>query len=660
MKKKMGIQVKLLLIIIPIVLVIILSFFGMARSMVLRSSKNNMQVEAQKYSEQISGWTNQIFGELQVYQNAIESGVFADDEAILEYMETSCDKNEAYPVGLYMGDDKGVYLDGSGWVPGDDWVLTERSWYLEGQEHETFAFGEPYYDSMTGQMCVSATVQVDYAPATRILATDVYLDYVVGLVGDIAEQSGSELFIIDKESGMIIAHPNPEMLSLTLDADGIDSLYSNIGSALAAEKDGVITVRGNGAKYLASINTIEGTDWYLVMYVREGKLLTDLYRMEIVMAIIAVVATLILVFAIFGVMNGVVKPVAKVTDVIGKIAEGDFTQDLEVKGTDEIAQMSSHMQDFIQQMRSTISEITGTADWLNNQSSENERLSESLTTASTNQAESVQVLGEMVEQLASAAQEVSAQMEQLTELIQATGEEGGAAGLLMMESVDLSESGKQDMEQINDGMVSVSASIDTLSQQIELVGSATQEIVNMVNIIMDIATETNLLSLNASIEAARAGEAGRGFAVVAEQIGKLATNSSIAADDISRLATDIQNTVEQAALRMEDSVQEVQKNVDVVVNTRDTFDALHEKVNETSARVEQVLNILERVENVANQIEQITGSQVEATEQITQSTMELTQHTENVGEDSRVIAEEAMELKRESDELMQRMQAFKI
>ena len=97
--------------------------------MVLQISKEGLQAEAQVYTGQISSWTNQIFSELQVYQNAIESGVFANDDEILKYLETTCNRSEAYPVGLYMGDDSGVYLDGSGWVPEGDWVLVERDWY---------------------------------------------------------------------------------------------------------------------------------------------------------------------------------------------------------------------------------------------------------------------------------------------------------------------------------------------------------------------------------------------------------------------------------------------------------------------------------------------------------------------------------------------------
>lgn len=612
------------------------------------------------YAEQISAWTNQIFSELQIYQNAIESGCFANDEETLAYLETTYEQSDAYPLGLYMGDDSGVYLDGSGWEPGDDWVLTEREWYVEGKECDELQFGEPYYDSMTGQVCVSASVRVDYSKATRVMATDVYLDYVVGLVADIVNQSNLEAFLVTKDSQMIIAHPDTQMLAQTLDAAGMDSLYAEIGKVLTAEKTGVITVKGDKAEYLVCMNAIEDTDWYLVTYVTESKILADLHQMELIMAIIAVVAALILIVAVLQVMNHIVKPVEKVTDVIGKIAEGDFTQNLEIKGNDEIARMSGNMQGFITQMRSTISEISNTANWLNRQSVDNEKVSESLKSSSSNQYSAMEVLSSMVKRLTLSAEDVSNQMEKLVELIQTTRTDGNVAEELMKESVVMSQSGKDSMENIDGGMANINTSITTLSEQITKVGEATDQIGNMVTMIMDIAEETNLLSLNASIEAARAGEAGRGFAVVAEQIGKLAANSSVAADDISKLTLEIQQTVRLAVAQMGDSVDEVQRNVGIVSDARETFDTLYEKVDETSQRVAKMIDAIEQVDAVAGQMERIAEEQAHATEQIAQSANELDLHTKNVVSDSNIVADGAEELKKESMELLDRMSSFKI
>lgn len=266
----------------------------------------------------------------------------------------------------------------------------------------------------------------------------------------------------------------------------------------------------------------------------------------------------------------------------------------------------------------------------------------------------------MVEQLSNSAKEATTQMEALAELIQMADTEGKNAEVLMQESVVMSKNGKDDMEQISTGMTNVYTSISILSEQIGKVDESISQIGNMVNMIVDIAEETNLLSLNASIEAARAGSSGKGFSVVAEQIGKLAVDSSVAAEQISKLTEEIHETVEKALVHMNASVNEVQKNVGVVSNASAAFEGLYEKVEETSQRVKQMIELVNKVDSVSVHMEQISQNQLQSTKHIAQSADGLNQQTKNVTQDSYAVAKEAEKLETESKELMKRISKFQV
>jgi len=657
-RRKMGIKLRLICLVTPILLIMIIAFFALAGSVVYKLSKEKLKEEAQVYAGEINEWTDGIFRELKVYQETIESGVLKNDQEILNYLETTLDKNDAYPVGLYMGDDSGVYLDGSGWVPGDDWVLEERDWYIQGKENQQFAFGEPYYDSMTEQVCVSASVRVDYKKAVRVLATDVYLDYVSKCIADISAKSDVNAFLVTRGTKTIIAHENGEMVDVKLDEGNINSLYSNISNAIDDNITGFTTIKGDEGKYYICLNHIDNSDWYLVTYVTKKEVLGELYRMENLMLLIAIATGIILNFIIIRMMNGIVKPVSHMTEVIDKIAKGDFSQNLDSRGKDEIARMSNNMQSFINQMRETITEITDIAGWLEKQSVENEELSDSLKESSHNQAEEMNNLESMAEQLSVAVDDASNQIAGLVELVAKTNSEGEAAENMMRESVVMSRNGKGDMEQIIVGMDNISNSIFTLSKHIDSVGNAISKIGNMVNIIIEIAEETNLLSLNESIEAARAGDAGRGFAVVAEQIGKLAVNSSEATDEISRLTMEIQTTVEDAVEYMSSSVEEVNANVQIVSMASATFENLYGMVDETSNRVQTMIELVNQVKVVSEEMKNIFSGQVDTTEQIVHLAEELNIHTENVSKDSSTVAYNAGQLQNESAQLMEKVSKF--
>lgn len=663
MRKQFGIRIKLIFVVIPVVLVIIFSFFALSRRMLIRQAEENLVSESLIHTSEISAWADGILKEIAVYVDAINANIFADDDEILRYMETSLDRNASYPVGLYMGDDNGTYMDASGWVPDDDWVLVERDWYLEGKEHETITFGEPYYDSQTGQVCVSASVKMNNLDVCRVLAADIYLDYVSGLMSEIAIGNSGKAFLVTKSSQTVLAHPDASMIDVNLKDTGIDSFYLNVSERLQSGRTGLNEIRGDKGTYFICIHNIEQTDWCLITYISKEDVLSDLRKLQVIMVCIALIAALVLIVTIIWMMNQVVKPVQQVTNVLSNVAAGDFSKNIALGGharNDEIAGMSNSMQIFLEKMRGIISDISGTAEWLNQQAQENGTVSKSLKASADEQTNAMAALNEMVQELSDTANQAAEGMEGLANIIHQTRSEGADAGAVMQETVRASEDGHAAMKKIKVSMGWIEETMGSLETQIRQTEDAVSQIGNMVNLIMDIAEETNLLALNASIEAARAGEAGRGFAVVAEQIGKLAANSSVAADDISKLTVSIKETVARAASHMEQSVGRVKESILMIESTTQTFDGVFSQVEETDIIIGRMLALVDKVDSVASEMMGTAKEQLSVTKQITHSTELLDEYTKTVNDNSESVAESAKALEKQSGKLSESMNQFRV
>ncbi|MCX4338800.1 MAG: diguanylate cyclase [Lachnospiraceae bacterium] len=286
-------NIKLVGTIVPVVLVMIVIYFLLVRGEVLTLSKEKLALESQYYAEEISTWAESVLTEITIYKTMIEQ-LGLDKEVTYELLTTSAGTHAAYPYGLYMGDDQGNYFDASGWVPDEDFVVTERDWYREGLEHDHFTFGEPYVDAMTGGTCVSVTCRLNTAPAITVLSTDVYLDYASQLVGEVTSDKIEHAFFVTRESRLIVADSDVSMVGLSLSSQNDSLLYKNVSRLLDAGKTGQSSILGDESVFFVDINVIPDTDWYFVTCMNRNEVLKDLWRIEFPMLLLAVIACVLL------------------------------------------------------------------------------------------------------------------------------------------------------------------------------------------------------------------------------------------------------------------------------------------------------------------------------------------------------------------------------
>lgn len=322
---------KLVITIIPIVVIMIAIFFSMTRTSILSLSEDKMTLEAQNCAEYINTWTKQTLSELNIYKNLIEKNC-TNDEETLKVFRASVGLNSAYPLGLYGGDENGVYLDGSDWVPEDDFVVTERNWYQEGINHTLPAFGEPYMDAQTGEICLSASTLINYKSEKAVMAADIYVNYTSSIIQSASSGIIENALIVSKESGIVISDADKKETVKSLNDDTAPQLYSNINSLIQEKGEGAYKTTGSDEKYYVYIHKLQTNDWYLITYMNQKVVLGGLHNMEIAMLAIGIVGSVILIFMTKGIARemGAIRKKAN-TDPLTKLFNRDIFRELVIE-----------------------------------------------------------------------------------------------------------------------------------------------------------------------------------------------------------------------------------------------------------------------------------------------------------------------------------------
>ncbi|WP_418917234.1 methyl-accepting chemotaxis protein, partial [Agathobacter sp.] len=413
---------------------------------------------------------------------------------------------------------------------------------------------------------------------------DMTLDRITIIVNSFIDMDNAEAFLVDKNTGVILADRESSLISQKLGASGQSEYYQKVADQFNSNDYDFATIDGN----MTVFQEVDGTDWVLVSYIPKSIVLAKLIRLRTIMIIVGIVCIMVLCVLVERMTNVVVKPVKNMTKAITQMASGDFTVSVNVKGNDEIAVMGQSIQKFIQAMRQMISQIGDVSVRLKEQAVSSKNVSGEMNTAADIQSKSMHELNDTVDQLSVSVNEIAENATQLAGVAAETKNDGDSVDIKMRETVEVSEKGRMDMEHVSEALNNIELSIRSLEEAVNKVGLASKEIVDIIKLIGDIADETNLLSLNASIEAARAGEAGRGFAVVADQIGKLAADSA------------------KSAVNTRDLIDKTLVEIDKGNNiTRTTADAFNQIIADMESFAEIAQNTMEKANSQAESLQQI-------------------------------------------------------
>ena len=568
-RKGLGIQAKLILMIVPIVLVslLVVAIISAQMSASAIASEVSSTMDAQ-----LSGNTNDVDGTLEtIRRTAEELSIFVGntykDTDMTTYAKLFSDtvKHDSrirgsgiwFEPNVYTGDRKYAgqkyvgpywYADGNDVV--EDWEYSNADYDYFVQEYYTNAkamskndavITDPYYDPSSDSVMASCSAPIfnDQNQYIGCITVDLSLETISDIISSIKVGQNGYAILTMGDGTYIYTKDSSKVTNAMNIAN--DTGINAIASTVLSNEKGETDFNSSEGKMRVYYSTMPEVGWKLLLLLPNSEVFSVAQRMMLVIIIIAIVAILITSLLIFFIAKGIAKPIVKVKEFAKDLANGDFTvSKIAVGRSDEIGQMSESLNEMYESNSEVIrnisigsNEVSGSSEHLYNVASDLADRFESIRTSMVKVNDAMTNTGAATEQVSASANEVNASVQKLAEETEATK---GEVEKILSRAAQI----EKDSRSSCDNAISIAESrgreLEEASKQAEVI----KEIGTLADSIADIASQINLLSLNASIEAARAGEHGRGFAVVASEINNLAVETAQAVDRIQNTISKIQ------------------------------------------------------------------------------------------------------------------------
>jgi methyl-accepting chemotaxis protein len=274
-----------------------------------------------------------------------------------------------------------------------------------------------------------------------------------------------------------------------------------------------------------------------------------------------------------------------------KFSQGDLTVSVQAEQNDEIGKLFNGFNQVVANTRDMIISVSEAVA--------------ATASASTQISSSTEEMAAGAQEQSSQTTEIASAVEQITKTIVETTRNAGVAAETSKKAGDIAKDGGNVIKETIEGMSRIAEVVKNAAQTVQELGANSEQIGSIVQVIDDIADQTNLLALNAAIEAARAGEQGRGFAVVADEVRKLAERTTKATKEISDMIKKTQKDTGEAVNSMERGTQEVEKGIQYAAKSGQSL--------------VEIINGVTRVTDVINQVAAASEEQSSAAEQISKN-----------------------------------------
>lgn len=551
------------------------------------------------------------------YEEMLSEIIFSDELILgagIWFEPYEYDSSQMY-VGPYIykeGEMAAVTYDYSN----EEYDYFGYEWYKIASTSEGKAvISKPYFDETLGVIMSSCTMPINDANGSFLgaVTVDIELTTIQNLISSIQVGNTGKAFLINEE-GIFLSYEDSQKVMKENIKDNSNASFASVGDNILNNSNGVTEYKKDGQVYKVYYSTLEGIGWHLGIEITNSELTAPIHSLLKKLIIIGVTATILTLIAILSQVVYLGDGLKKVKTFATNLSLGDFSiEPLRIRTKDELGQMSNSLNVMYQDNKGVIQSIAEHAKTMNGSSILLNQSSKDLNTQFSNIVEIMQNINSEMMSTSAATEEVNASVEEVNSSISLLAEETenstNLAEEIKLRASEIEKKSRAAYEQTGELTVSFEKSIEKSIENAAIVDSISL----LAEVISEIAEQINLLSLNASIEAARAGEQGRGFAVVAGEIGKLASNTSEAVNQIKGTITKIQEAMKDLTDNSKSLLgfvtNKVTPDYDTFVGVAKQYGADAVAIENFSKQISNMsFNIAHIVQEVTNAVQSIAES----------------------------------------------------